>query len=515
MGNILDKYVLAMYDVRGKQEFIFKTNKIKEIIGGSAIIRDVFADYLYCAAESVSENNKGIYSYKKESGDTAFTQEGWEKHLSEGYVGEVIYDGGGNFFVIYKTKEILIEVNKKFTKAVLENIGTLRVLCSYVEIDNFDDYKADEKRLRTEHRRHENEESIMRSVNAIPFLQVDSNTSQPIVFTNIGKIKGKNIPPKVSQESYAKYKKFSNEQLIGEQILDKLVAQKGSDSMLAVIFIDGNNMGAKVSGCLENADSSDYKSSIAALREFSNDIQRKYVDETRDAIVKKLKNRIIVNAGDEMSFICKASDAFKAVEAYFDTLRKDESCSSCAGIALFHSHAPYYEVYKIAEECCDNAKTVMKKREETDTCYMDFQYCQGALGMNLDTMRARETGDLSSKPWLIAGESKEPDVYTLDEVKRIVVGLNAMDARTNIKDLVSSAKDSLQVFNMEMSRIYAHMSSTVKKNADVKYIFEDMIKDKSDNKKEERRRSLIYDIGIVYDQWFSKKGEQGEEVNDN
>ena len=90
-----------------------------------------------------------------------------------------------------------------------------------------------------------------------------------------------------------------------------------------------------------------------------------------------------------------------------------------------------------------------------------------------------------------------------------------MDARTNIKDLVSSAKDSLQVFNMEMSRIYAHMSSTVKKNADVKYIFEDMIKDKSDNKKEERRRNIIYDIGIVYDQWFSKKGEQGEEVNDN
>lgn len=354
----------------------------------------------------------------------------------------------------------------------------------------------------------------MRSVNAIPFVQIDSNTSQPIVLTSIGKIKGKNIPPKVSQESYAKYKKFSNEELIGEQILDKLVAQKGSDSMLAVIFIDGNNMGAQVSRCLEGV-SSDYKSSIDALRKFSNSIQTKYVDETRDAIIKKLKNRIIVNAGDEMSFICKASDAFTAVETYFSTLRKDESCSSCAGIALFHSHAPYYEAYKIAEECCDNAKAIMKERGETDTCYMDFQYCQGALGMNLDTMRARETGDLSSKPWLIAGKSKESDVCTLDEVKRIVIGLNEMNARTNIKDLVSSAKDSLQVFNMEMSRIYAHMLDTVKKTADVKYIFEDMIKDKSDNKKEERRRNLIYDIGIVYDQWFSKKREQVEEVNDN
>ena len=27
-------YVLAMYDVRGKQDFIFRTNKLQEIVGG-------------------------------------------------------------------------------------------------------------------------------------------------------------------------------------------------------------------------------------------------------------------------------------------------------------------------------------------------------------------------------------------------------------------------------------------------------------------------------------------------
>ena len=49
MGN---KYVLAMYDVRGKQNYIFRNNHIKEIAGASAIIRDIFKDYL---KESVSE----------------------------------------------------------------------------------------------------------------------------------------------------------------------------------------------------------------------------------------------------------------------------------------------------------------------------------------------------------------------------------------------------------------------------------------------------------------------------
>ena len=43
------KFVLAMYDVRGKQDFIFRTNRIKEIVGASWIIRDIFRDYLFPA----------------------------------------------------------------------------------------------------------------------------------------------------------------------------------------------------------------------------------------------------------------------------------------------------------------------------------------------------------------------------------------------------------------------------------------------------------------------------------
>ena len=491
-------YVLAMYDVRGKQEFIFRTNKMKEIVGGSLIIRDIFKDYLYSSANKVSE--KGIYSYTDNKIDNAFSEDNWKKHLDEGYVGEVIYDGGGNFFVLFESEEKLIEINRIFTLNVMKEIGTLRVLCSYVTIENFDNYIEDERRLREVHRISENEESIIRPVNAIPFIQVDSNTSQPIVYTKIAEIHGQGVPTKTTQESYAKYKKYSeimksDSKRYGEQILDELVEEKGTDSMLAVVYIDGNNMGAKVSECL-NQVNNDYESCIAKLRQFSSDIQKKYVDEPKVAIENKLNNRMVVFAGDEMSFVCKAKDGLKAVEAYFESLRKDESCSSCAGVALFHSHAPYHEVYMIAEECCENAKKHMKKANEKDTCYLDFQYCQGSLGMDLETIRQRETGELCSKPWLLSGKPNGEKVYDYDEIRRVVNGLNVMNARTNIKGLVSAAKESLQVFNMEMNRIYAHMSEDARKNANVKYIFEEL--DKGDH-----RRNIIYDIGIVYDQWFA------------
>ena len=44
-------YVLCMYDIRGKQEFIYRSSKLKEIVGASLIIRDLFEDYLYESAK--------------------------------------------------------------------------------------------------------------------------------------------------------------------------------------------------------------------------------------------------------------------------------------------------------------------------------------------------------------------------------------------------------------------------------------------------------------------------------
>ena len=72
-----EKYILAMYDILGKQDYIYKSSKIKEIAGGSYIIRDCFADCLFPAAKEVSDKEKedrekegkgcsgrGIFTYK-------------------------------------------------------------------------------------------------------------------------------------------------------------------------------------------------------------------------------------------------------------------------------------------------------------------------------------------------------------------------------------------------------------------------------------------------------------------
>ena len=145
----LNKVVLAMYDIRGKQEFIFRSNHLKEIVGGSAIIRDCFQDYLYPKAEKISK--KGIFHDE----NFKFNREDFKKHLEEGYIGEVVYEGGGNFYLLFKDTETFQKVTFLFTSEVMRKVGTLKVLGSYIEGVNFDDYKGDAARLRKEHQRNE------------------------------------------------------------------------------------------------------------------------------------------------------------------------------------------------------------------------------------------------------------------------------------------------------------------------------------------------------------------------
>ena len=56
---------------------MIETNKLKEIVGGSWIIRDVFKDYLYPIARDYSqklygEKGKGIFSYIGNDGDIIY-----------------------------------------------------------------------------------------------------------------------------------------------------------------------------------------------------------------------------------------------------------------------------------------------------------------------------------------------------------------------------------------------------------------------------------------------------------
>lgn len=559
------KYALAMYDVRGKQEYIFKTNKLKEIVGGSCIIRDCFKEYLFPSAEEYMRRKAkkegiplsddevcGIYNYndpKKEpeyiseiNKGKEFSQKAFERMMQDEkcaarYAGEVVYEGGGNFFVLYKDKETCIEINKIFTRKLLKELYTLKVLCTYIELENgLVNFIEDRKKLYEKHRISEAEESVICPVNTLPFVQVDEVTSLPLTKYN------ENTRKKVSTEAEAKLAKHLDvyNEKYGEKDLDKLVTRKGEESLLAVVYIDGNNMGAKVQNVLGTETS--YDQCVKKLRETSEFIQKNYVEDRIKDIdqmleekakkgKKKAGKRLVVFAGDEINLICNARDAYDIAKTYLKGLHqvswKDstEPCSACAGIAIFHSHAPYAQAYKIAEECCESGKTRMKKLEKArekegkskEVCYIDVHYCQKGIGMSLDDIREKEVGGLISKPWLLDMEdeknttSKMPEDITIMEIEKVVEALQMIESRTNVKDLAVAAKLSEGAFNLEMRRIYAHQSDEdIKRRMKEIFVQEDR---EEFGQKYKKYRKMIYDIVIVYDLWFRK--EEGEEKYGN
>lgn len=482
-------YVLAMYDIRAKQEFIFRTNQIKEIIGGSLIIRDCFDDYLYPQAKKVGEG-KGIYH-----GNESFTKAGFEEHIEEGYIGELIYDGGGNFIVLYKDVETYRKITYLFTKEVMIKIGTLRVLSSHIKGVSFDNYKADSKKLYAQHSVNENRESNVSPWASLPIVQVDRKTSQPLISED------------KTKETKAKLDKYNSKKDKGdtytEKEIDKLVSKKGEDSLLAIVYIDGNNMGAQVQKCIEDMET--YEECISALRKFSEKIQKNYIDDRKDNIKQMLgiqsnidKWRLVVGAGDEINFICNAHDAYKLAKSYLESL--PNGCSSCAGIAIFNSHAPYSDIYRIAEECCESGKNLMKKKKIKEGCFIDFHYCQGAIDISLEKIRTSEGTEEMSRPWYVPKEDIDividRDIVTTVKVENMVKSLRLL-GRSNVKGLAEKAKNSLSALKLDLERINAHMK--VEEREALKSSGLDISNISA------KEQLLIYDIVIAYDLWFAKE----------
>ena len=527
------KPVLAIYDVRGKQEFIFRTNKLKEIVGGSWLIRDCFADYLFPAAREIGEGTgKGLYYYKDETGKarpgSAFSRANFERHMEEGYLGEVLYDGGGNFELLYRDEETFREVTYRFTAALMREIGTLHVQGTCVPADHFeeDNYTEDIRRLFAKHRENRHLESVISPWSCLPIVQVDRATSQPLVVLpeeQWCRLQSREKQEKHSKESWMKLLKYRREMdrlrrqpdrfskaegLIRRNVdeFDKMVTKKGEDSQLAVIYIDGNSLGAKVKECL--GSSTGYEECIQRLRTFSGEIQSIYVEKGIEAVMgggeKAQKHRIVVYAGDEVNFIVPARDAYACALRYLKAL--PEGHSACAGIAVFHSHSPYAEAYRIAEECCESGKRTMKQRGLKEACLLDYHICQGATGVSLEQIREKENGVVISRPWLYSVDASEEvfagDLTGIRDVEHLASLFNRL-GRGNVKNLAELAKRSQAELNLDLWRIRAHQSEAERAGMKPDW-------DWLDQMEESRKRSLIYDVVRSYDLWFQRDRASGE-----
>ena len=405
--ELLNKEVLAMYDVRGIQNYIFRTNYVKEIIGASAIVENIILDGMKDMLSEKQEWNKECFllDWEKERGyeETIFGNSSVQM--------QVLFIGGGNAYVLFKNGSICSEVNRYLSKYVLKQTYSLQLAVAVVKYTG--SYQQDYLKINKEMRNIKARMPKSMPLGAQPFMAADAVTGYPLTKYHDGKY--------LSTESYRKRKKYEETfHEDAEKILDHMVTEKGDSSMLAVVHIDGNNMGKRIKEIMEDKD--DYLEAVramkiisvniregfqAAFREMTEYIDRELSDRIRTDRKGKLYRKLIL-AGDDVTFICNALAAIDAVSVFLKSVgkrrvyeeaelteeenHKKYGFSACGGIAFFNSHFPFCDAYEVAEACCDSAKKRAKLGSNRDSAgnigsFLDYQLCTHISAANLERYR--------------------------------------------------------------------------------------------------------------------------------
>lgn len=461
MNNIKKEYVLALYDFASKQEFIYRTSKIKEISGASELLAGMYNELIATVNEFGIDGRKILYLKNEEENELEpFCMDEFSKRID--ILGQVLYDGGGNLMVMYKSKGDFIAANKIMSRYLIQNGTGLSMICSSTEII-FDDNEKENfsKTVEELYRRNKirkNTSPVANMWEVTPMTQTDPQTFLPVTFK--GEDHGKEVS--MSADRYVKKSRYN-------KIHKKDLTPEDFSGLTAVVYIDGNSLGKRVKECT-NVHSFD--EGVYNLRTLSKEIGKHFINDPEeelrtflDSSDEKPSFRKILGAGDEITFICDAEVALKLVLKYFDVLEKsnagrkeDTKNYSCAGIAVAHSKTPFNMVYEIAEAACESAKALSRSKNGN---YIDFYYCHMGVTNDFEAFRKREQY-MTGKPY---------SINDLSAVINNIVPKLLAAGRANVKSLGEAAQKSKTKYLLEVQRINAYIVD--KCNAFVKNPYND------------------------------------------
>ena len=170
---------------------------------------------------------------------------------------------------------------------------------------------------------------------------------------------------------------------------------------------------------------------------------------------------------------------------------------ACAGVAIFHSHAPFADVYEIAEQCCESGKK-QSRAYESNANFIDFHFCRAGITNDMETVRDKQEKDLTARPYRVDGKHNG---YSYGDFILLANKLNGKCktdneseikgiGRANIKELATAVIKGESYYRFEVERINSRF-----KNIHI-------------DSKDEKTKKMIFDIAQVYDLWFAGEEEE-------
>jgi hypothetical protein len=475
----MDKYTLTVIGTSGIQRYIFGSNNLKHNIGASSLVHKATHDW--------------VYEKLIELGSTNVTDRGTiDKSQIESHNlnSELVYAGGGNAVILFRTPELADQFTKGFTWKVLQVAPGLEVIVAHREFDWQNEILP---------------QVVQTAMDDLSRKKVDRVSSSPMLglgvtadcqFTGLPAVDKDEEERRISPEILAKIREAdsAHKKLVKKLELpslydipkdfDEFGRTRGESSYIAVVHTDGNGMGKRVQGIADSYTSPEQnREYIQAIRAFSQSIQ-KVVEKALKSTVQQLIDAVdenhsirevielpvrsedgkellpfrpIVFGGDDVTFVCDGRLGLTLTEFYLrqftsQRLTDGEPPYARAGIAVVKTHYPFARAYALAGELAKSAKNyiINQTAGEKDLTALDWHFAVGGLVLGLQEIRQREytmerPNDLLMRP-LRLGPPEGADWHSWQVFQDLVRGFTdpAKDwygRRNKIKALRDALRD--------------------------------------------------------------------------
>lgn len=423
--------------IQGIQDFIFKTDKLAEIVGASELVEQICTSKFLQIA--------GI-----DDTDIAILQ-----------------IAAGNVKCEFQDEVKLAYVVRNFPLEVQKMAPGITISQAVVPMEGDDYIQKLEEKLKIQRNKIAKPLEIgymglerERRNGEISFNENHQSESTELKLKVVKPEKGKDGNNDSKESLFQKIagKTFKNRE-IAFDISD--ITKSGKNSWIAVIHADGNSLGQILQGkgkeISEKGKNRAFSKAIdEATKKAVQHVFNKVIEETKISWNKEGKYRYpirpVIIGGDDLTVIIRADLALEFTTLFlenFEETSKSEfkkldvnglkNLTACAGIAFVKKSYPLHYALRLAKELCKDAKKKVKKdlnKNELPKSALAFHKVQDSFVEDLDSIKERT---LKSKVWdFYYGP------YLLEEVKTLRHKLSIIEEEVGNGDKKTKAVGKLR-----------------------------------------------------------------------
>ena len=445
--------------VQGIQNFIFRTNELKDIVGASELVERI------C---------------------TSLFEEEFKQS------GEPIVMAAGNIKCVFQNEEECRKAVKLFPKKVMEaapgiTISQAVVKTTAEELETV--FPSLMNRLEGKLHAQRNRQAKNMTLGLMS-MERSRKTGLPAVECVKGEYIDEATQCKRKLSEGAKVtiklceKSFGQKELSPRNIALNIADMTNRNDWIAIIHADGNGLGEVVqrkSRTKEGLASFSQKLDEATVQAARAAFKSIITSEQYEQNSEKFPFRPIVLGGDDMTMICRASLALPYVEAYlknFEEATKQKlgavnGLTACAGIAYIKSSYPFHYGYELAETLCSQAKKVSKSPQlcqpgKPAPSSVMFYKVQSSFVEDYDSLISKEKTPcdgvlLSAGPYFL---HQTESYWTINELETNVSLLSGDDGnvvKTKIRKWLTSMHQERNLASQDRSRSMDILTASQKK----------------------------------------------------